>query len=62
MALLRKLVSIGDSKAVIIPCDYLEYYKKQGKKIKQVGLEINKVIVIKPIFEDISVGDDKGGF
>lgn len=53
MPLRRKLVSIGNSKAVVIPHDYLEYYRKQGKTIKEVGLEINKKIIILPIFEEI---------
>jgi antitoxin component of MazEF toxin-antitoxin module len=54
MPLKRKLVSIGNSKAVVIPHDYLEYYWKKGKIIKEVGLEINKKIIILPIFEDIN--------
>ncbi len=53
MPLKRKLVSIGNSKAVVIPHDYLEYYRKKGKTIKEVGLEINKKIIILPIFEEI---------
>ena len=53
MALLRKLITIGDSKAVVIPHDYLEYYKNKGRIIKKVGMEINENIVIEPIFEDI---------
>jgi len=53
MPLKRKLVCIGNSKAVVIPHDYLEYYQKQGKTIKEVGLEINKKIIILPIFEEI---------
>jgi len=53
--MLRKLVTIGDSKAVIIPAEYLSYYEKiKGKKIKQVGIKIDEKIIIDPIFKDDS--------
>ena len=53
MPLRRKLISVGTSKAVVIPHDYLDYYRKQGKIINEVGLEINDKIIISPIFIDI---------
>jgi hypothetical protein len=53
MPLKRKLISVGKSKAVVIPHDYLDYYRKQGKIINEVGLEINDKIIISPIFIDI---------
>jgi hypothetical protein len=59
MPLKRKLVSIGNSKAVVIPHDYLEYYRNQGKNIKEVVLEINKKITILPIFENIEINNKK---
>jgi antitoxin component of MazEF toxin-antitoxin module len=54
MALLRKIVQIGNSKAIVIPKQYFEFYKLQGKEIKQVGLEIGEKLTIEPIFTEIS--------
>ena len=58
MAILRKLISIGNSKAIIIPHDYLEYHRKNGKIIREVGLEINDKIIINPIFLKIEQGHE----
>ncbi len=57
--LLRKIVSIGHAKAVVIPQQYIDYYKMRGKEIKQVGMEVNKKIILTPIFEPIT--NQKGG-
>jgi antitoxin component of MazEF toxin-antitoxin module len=54
MPLLRKIVQIGNSKAIVIPKQYFEFYKLQGKEIKQVGLEIGEKLTIEQIFTEIS--------
>lgn len=53
MPLVKKLINVGDSKAVIIPHEYLAYYELQGKKINRVTLEINEKITIEPFFVDL---------
>ena len=53
MPLLRKIIQVGDAKAIAIPQSYIKYWELKGKEIKKVGLEVNKKIVILPIFEDI---------
>jgi len=51
--LLLKVLKVGNSKAVIIPSQFFEYWNRQGKEIKEVGMEIDGEIVIRPIFEEI---------
>ena len=54
MSLIRKIITVGNSRAVVIPGFFLEYFKSQGKKTDKVDMEIDsEVIVIKPIFEEI---------
>jgi hypothetical protein len=53
MPLIKNLIKISHSKALIIPHNYLEYYKLQGKEINQFRLDINKKIILTPIFEEI---------
>lgn len=53
MAILKKLIRVGGSKAIVIPNSYLSYWKLKGKTINEVGLKINKNIIIEPIFIDI---------
>lgn len=59
MAILKKLITIGESKAIVIPRAYLDYYESKGKIIRKVGLEIGETIVIQPIFEDVSENESK---
>jgi len=51
--LLHKIVSIGNSRGVIIPAQFFDYWIKQGKTIDEVGIEINNEIIIRPLFKDI---------
>ncbi len=47
MPLKRKLIKVGDSRAVVIPADWLKYYEdKSGQAVEDVFLEINNVITI----------------
>lgn len=54
MALLRKIVSVGNSKAVVIPQSYLDYWRLKGLEMKKVKLEVNDQIIISPVFEEIT--------
>jgi len=58
MALRKKLVQVGGSRAIIIPNSYLKYWKLKGKTINEFGLEINKKLILEPILEDITESQD----
>jgi len=50
MPIIRKVIEIGNSKAVCIPKSWFEYYEKEtGGKIKEVAIEVNRVLRITPI-------------
>lgn len=53
MPILKRLIKINESKAVVIPYNYFEYYRRKGKEIHEVSLEINEKIIITPIFENV---------
>ena len=61
MPILKRLIKINESKAVVIPHNYFEYYRSKGKEINKVSLEIGKKIVIEPIFEEIQNNNLKEG-
>jgi antitoxin component of MazEF toxin-antitoxin module len=53
MPLVRKLVEIGNSKAVFLPKSWVEYYEEKfGQKIAEVAIEVNKILKIAPIFRE----------
>jgi len=48
--LIQKVIRIGDSRAVTIPKSWLEQIEREtGKKVKEVAVEVNGVLTIKPI-------------
>ena len=54
MKIIKKLIKISGSRGIIIPHDYLAYYEQlKGKTINKVSIEINKKLIITPIFDDI---------
>jgi len=62
MPLIKKLIKIHGSKAIVIPCSYFEYYLTKGKKIDKVSLELNgEKIIITPIFRENSCSAEQGG-
>ena len=47
MPLMRRLIKVGNSRAVVIPPDWLKYYEeKAGQPIKNILMELNNVITI----------------
>ena len=47
MPLIRKLIKVGNSRAVIIPPDWLKYYEERdGKPIETILMELDNVITI----------------
>jgi len=53
MPILKKLIKINESKAVVIPYSYFKFYRSMGKEINEVSLEIDKKIILEPILVDI---------
>jgi hypothetical protein len=48
MPLERRLIKVGDSRAVILPADWLKYYEsKLGRPIETLLMEINDTITIR---------------
>lgn len=49
IVLKRKIIAAGNSRAVIIPSEWLDYHEnKLGHKIEDVTIELNDSLVIKP--------------
>ena len=47
MPLKRKLIKVGDSRAVTIPADWLKYHEdKTGQQVVEVLLEVNNIITL----------------
>ena len=53
MQLLRKVVRVGTSKAVVIPSEVFESLATKGKTFTTVMVHLNEKIIIEPILEDI---------
>lgn len=50
MPIVRKIIRVGQSKAVSLPKSWLEYYEKENDcNISEVGIEVNSVLKIFPI-------------
>jgi len=49
MPIIRKVIEIGNSKAVCIPKSWFEYFENEsGHKISEVTIEVNRVLKISP--------------
>lgn len=49
MPIIRKIMNVGDSKAITIPKSWLEFYEKEsGETITEVTMEVNRVLTIRP--------------
>lgn len=50
MPIIRKIIQVGTSKAVSLPKSWLELIEREtGKSVKEVAVEVNGVLTIKPI-------------
>ena len=50
MPLIRKVIQVGTSKAISLPKSWLELIEREtGKPIKEVAVEVNGVLTIRPI-------------
>ena len=50
MPLIKKVIQVGNSKAVSLPKSWLELIEREtGKSIKEVTMEVNGILTIRPI-------------
>ena len=62
MPLIRKVVRIGNSKAVFLPKSWFTYYEKaNGQEIKEVAIKINGQLTIQPILTDSKMSQLNSG-
>ena len=47
MPLVKRLIRLGSSRALIIPWEWLEYYEKLGLSVEEVLLELNGEITMR---------------
>ena len=53
MPIIRKVFEIGSSRAITIPKSWFEYFEKEsGAEIYEVAIEVNRVLIITPIFKE----------
>jgi len=51
MPVIRKIVKIGNAKGITLPKDWFEWLKREyGEEPKEILMEIDREIRIKPIF------------
>ena len=47
MPLVRKLIKVGNSRAIVIPPDWLRYHEdKSGQPVRIMFMEVNNVIIL----------------
>ena len=52
MPIIRKILNVGDSKAITIPKSWIESAEESaGKKIVALALEVDRIITLAPVFE-----------
>jgi antitoxin component of MazEF toxin-antitoxin module len=50
--IIRKILEVGNSKAITIPKSWLELYEREtGEKITKVTIEVNRVLIIAPLLK-----------
>lgn len=47
MPLVKKLIRLGKSRAIIIPAEWLSYYERQGLSIESMLLELDGEITLR---------------
>jgi len=52
MPIIRKIIQVGTSRAISIPKSWLDYYEREtGVEIKEVAMEVNRILTITPILK-----------
>jgi antitoxin component of MazEF toxin-antitoxin module len=51
MPIIRKILNVGDSKAITIPKSWIASAEENaGKKIVALALEVDRIITLRPVF------------
>ena len=62
MPLIRKLIKVGNSKAIIIPPDWLRLHEeKAGQVIDMMLMEVNNIIILAPKIREKNVDQQTAG-
>jgi antitoxin component of MazEF toxin-antitoxin module len=62
MPIIRKIIPLGNSKAVTLPKTWLQYIEeKTGQGVKAVTMEVNGALTIKPKLKDQGKPQNKEG-
>ena len=49
MPLLQRIIKIGNSRAMVLPASWLEFYeRKTGAPITQIEIEVNDAMIVRP--------------
>lgn len=49
MPIIRKVILLGNSKAITLPKSWFKFYEKEsGKQIKAVTIKVNKKLTVEP--------------
>jgi antitoxin component of MazEF toxin-antitoxin module len=60
MPLIKKIIRVGNSKAITIPPSWLEFIEKQtGETIRELAMEVNGSLKIRPILKEPSDPTEK---
>ncbi len=55
MPLIRKLIKVGNSKAVVIPPDWLKHHESQsGSPIEEMLMEVDGIITLSPKLKEVT--------
>jgi len=52
MPIIRKIIQVGTSKAVILPKSWLDLLEKKHGKVEAVTMEVDGQLIIKPILKE----------
>lgn len=50
MPIIRKVTTVGEARGITLPKSWLDFFERTyGRKLREVALEIDDVIIVKPI-------------
>jgi antitoxin component of MazEF toxin-antitoxin module len=60
MPLIRKVIEVGNSKAICIPKSWFEFYENEtGQKVSEVAIEVDRELKIWPYMPKKESGTNK---
>jgi antitoxin component of MazEF toxin-antitoxin module len=49
MPIIRKILKVGDSKAITLPKSWIAFLERENQEITEVTIEVDKVLTVSPI-------------